>query len=107
LRQIYGLDQGIRNDFLKREHSDFGNVYQAIDTLNCDRIITFIERNGYPNKQLLGEKNYSFESVQSAAGVVLLHNPHRLVNEQEYFELFLNEVKRGKFKTRKSCSCSR
>jgi hypothetical protein len=46
----------------------------------------------------LGEKNYSFESVQSAAGVVLLHNPHRLVNEQKYFELFLNEVKRGNLK---------
>jgi hypothetical protein len=46
LCQIYGLDQGIRNDFLKRGHIDFGNVYQAIDTLNLDRIITFIERNG-------------------------------------------------------------
>jgi hypothetical protein len=98
LCQIYGLDQGIRNDFLKQEHIDFGNVYQAIDTLNFDRIITFIERNGYPNKQLLGEKNYSFESVQSVAGVVLLHNPHRLVNEQKYYDLFLNEVKRGNLK---------
>lgn len=56
LYQIYGLGQGIRNDFLKREHIDFGNVYQAIDTLNFNRIIRFVERNGYPNKQLLGEK---------------------------------------------------
>jgi hypothetical protein len=69
-----------------------------VDTLSFIKIVNFVIMNGYPTEKLLGEKNYSFESVQSAAGVVLLHNPHRLVNEQEYFELFLNEVKRGNLK---------
>lgn len=98
LCQIYGLDQGIRNDFLWREHINFGNVHLAIDTLSFDRIISFIEKNGYPSKRLLGEKNTKNECVEGAAFAVLLHNPHRMVNEQKYFDLFLNEVKKGNLK---------
>lgn len=35
------------------------------------------------------------ECVGAAFTAVLLHNPHRLVNEQKYFDLFLNEVRKG------------
>src|SRR5690606_5897728 len=35
------------------------------------------------------------ESVNLAAVSVLLHNPHRLVNEKEYLDLFLIEVEKG------------
>jgi len=97
LCQIYGSDQGIRNDFLKREHIDFGNVYQAIDTLNFNRIIRFIESNGFPNKKLLGEKNYSFECVYSAFPV-LLHNAFLIATQEKYFNLLLKEVTAGNLK---------
>lgn len=98
LCQIYGLDQGIRNPFLKKNHINLRVVNQAIDTLSFDRIVDFVKRNGYPTKEILGEKNYSHECVQGACGAVLLHNPHRLANENEYFNLFLNEVKKGNLK---------
>lgn len=95
LCQIYGLDQGIRNEFLWRKHIDFGNVHRAIDTLSFNKIIKFIKENGYPNRLLLGDENHRHERVNSAAMAVFLHNPHRIVNEKEHFDLLLNEVKKG------------
>jgi hypothetical protein len=90
LCQIYGSDQGIRDSNLK--HKDF-KMIQEIDTLNFKRVIDFVKVNGYPTKQLLGEKNMNLECVNAAFTCVLLHNPHRLINEEEYFQFFLNEVK--------------
>lgn len=98
LCQIYGLDQGVRNEFLWRKHIDFGNVHLAIDTLSFNRITEFVEKSGFPSEKLLGKKNYKNDCVGGAAGAVLLHNPHRLVNEKKYFDLFFNEVKKGNLK---------
>jgi hypothetical protein len=69
-----------------------------VDTLSFIKIVNFFIMNGYPTEKLLGEKNASHDCVALAVTAILLHNPHRLVNEQEYFELFLNEVKRGNLK---------
>lgn|SRR5690554_2458518 len=91
LCQIYGFDQGIRDlslDFNKRE------IMLKIDTLNFKRVVSFVEKNGFPTRKLLGD-NIDVECVGSAVIAVLLHNPHRLVNEQKYFDLFLTEVKKG------------
>jgi hypothetical protein len=90
LCQIYGLDQGIR---LSEGFPNKMNLVTVVDTFNFDRIISFIERNGFPTKHLLGEKNSKNECVEGAAVAVLLHNPHRLVNEKKYFDILLNEVK--------------
>ena len=95
LCQIYGLDQGIR---LSEGFPDKMKLVAVVDTFNFNRIISFIERNGYPTKRLLGEKNIKNECVEAAAIAVLLHNPHRLINEQKYFSVFLNEVKKGNLK---------
>lgn len=95
LCQIFGLDQGIRDPFLWRKHIEFGNVHRAIDTLSFNRVVDFVKKNGYPNEKLLGKENIKIECVEGAAFAVLLHNPHRLVNEKEHFNLFLNEVKKG------------
>ncbi len=92
LCQIYGLDQGIR---LSEGFPNKMILVQNIDTLCFKRIINFIKINGYPTKKLLGERNYKHECVAAASFAVLLHNPHRLVNEKEYFDLFLGEVKKG------------
>jgi hypothetical protein len=95
LCQIYGLDQGIRDR--KLVFNDF-QLTQKVDTLNFLKIVAFVEKNGYPTKELLGESNMKNECVQGAMPAVLLHNPHRLVNENKYFNLFLNEVKIGNLK---------
>lgn len=99
LCQIYGLDQGIRNEFLWRKHVNFGNVHNAIDTLNFNRVIKFIKKNGFPTKILLGENNLKNECVDGAVIAVLLHNPHRIVNETVFFDLFNNEIKKGNLKS--------
>jgi hypothetical protein len=96
LCQIYGLDQGIRNS------NGFPNkmtLIQSVDTFNFKKIVAFVEKNGFPTKNLIGEKNSKIECVSGAFSSVLLHNPHRLVNEKEYFDLFLNEVKKGNLKS--------
>ncbi|OAZ05132.1 hypothetical protein [Flavobacterium succinicans] len=95
LCQMYGLDQGIR---LSEGFKDKSKFIQNIDTLNFKKVVAFVKANGFPNKTLLGEKNFNYECVQGSFGAILLHNPHRLVNEQIYFDLFLNEVKKGNFK---------
>ena len=91
LCQIYGFDQGIRDfslEFDKRQ------IMPKIDTINFNKIVAFVEKNGFPTRNLLGDK-FSIECVSMAAPAVLLHNPHRLVNEKKYFDLFLDEVKKG------------
>lgn len=92
LCEIYGLDQGVRHDLLninKRE------VMPRVDSLNFNRLVGFVKKYGYPNKTLVGEENYKHECVNSAELAVMLHNPHRLVNEKEYFDLFYEEVEKG------------
>jgi len=91
LCQIYGFDQGIRDlslNFNKRE------LIPKIDTLNFNKVVSFVEQNGFPTHELLGEY-MNIECVGAAVNAVLLHNPHRLANEEKYFSLFLNEVKKG------------
>jgi hypothetical protein len=95
LCQIYGSDQGIRDSNLKLKDFKF---IQEIDTLNFNKIVSFVKQHGFPTKKLLGESNYKNECVEACFTAVLLHNPHRLVNENEYFNLFLNEVKKNNIK---------
>lgn len=92
LCKIYGFDQGIRDYNLKVNRKE---LMPKIDTLSFNRIVSFLEENGYPSERLLGEENMKQECVEAAFTAVLLHNPHRLVNEQKYFDLFFNEVKKG------------
>ncbi|NJM78839.1 MAG: hypothetical protein HC854_03025 [Flavobacterium sp.] len=95
LCQIYGLDQGVR---LSEGFPNKMMLVQNIDSLCFKRVINFIKINGYPTDKILGERNYKQECVPGSVIAVLLHNPHRLVREREYFELLLNEVKKGNLK---------
>jgi hypothetical protein len=94
LAKIYGLDQGVRRSK--------GNIkfIQHIDTFNFHRIKLFIEQNGMISEELVGSKNYKNEAVEGAFIAVLLHNPHRLVNEEENMQFFLKLVKEGTLKER-------
>ena len=68
-----------------------------IDSLNFQRVINFINKNGYPNKDNIG--TYINEKcVQAAAIVVLLHNPQHIVNNKEYRDILIKEVKKGNMK---------
>lgn len=92
---MFGLDQGIRDMEI---FSLLGNTSRNIDSLSFNRLVKFIKTYGYPNKQLVGEKNWEHECVGAAAMAIMLHNPHRLVNESEYLNLFLSEVEKGNMK---------
>lgn len=89
---MYGLDQGIRD---MEVFSLLGHTSRNIDTLSFKRLVGFVKEHGYPNKVLLGEENWEHKCVAMAAMAIMLHNPYRLVNEKEYFDLFLNEVEKG------------
>lgn len=95
LCQIYGLDQGVRNSPGMPKKWDF---IHPIDSFNFERLIKFVKQNGYPSKKLLGEKNWKHECVSMSSFANLLHNPHRLINEKEYFNLFFSEVEKGNLK---------
>ena len=86
LIKLYGSDQ------IARENN---RLFTGLDTINFDVLVDFVENNGFPNEKLLGEDYMKIEPIGATAGAVLLHNPHRLINEKEYFDLFLSEVEKG------------
>src|SRR5690554_3720267 len=92
---MYGLDQGIRD---REIFSLLGRSSRNIDTLSFNRLVEFVKAHGYPNKELIGEKNYEHKCVAMAAMAIMLHSSYRLVNEKEYFDLFLSEVEKGNMK---------
>ncbi|PQJ18914.1 hypothetical protein [Tenacibaculum sp. SG-28] len=100
LCQIYGSDQGVRNMKLLKT-TRIMKLLPNIDTISFNKIVDFIKKNGYPTEKLLGKDNFSFECVAGAATAVLLHNPHRLINEKEYLDLLLSEVEKGKLSRKK------
>lgn len=89
LIELYGSDQIARRNY---------RIFLGLDSINFKTLIDFIKINGFPNKELLGEENMKIESVNAAAISVLLHNPHRLVNEKEHLDLLVKEVEKGNLK---------
>ena len=93
LCEIYGIDQGIRQEGIVIDKKS--NI--KIDSLNFQRVINFINKNGYPNKDNIG--TYINEKcVQAAAIVVLLHNPQHIVNNKENRDILIKEVKKRNMK---------
>lgn len=90
LCMIYGSDQNIRSVNNSKEAL---KVMQSLDSLNFIKIIDYIKKNGFPNKQQLGA-NFEYECVQLSAFSVLLHNPARCV-ENDIYKLLREEVKKG------------
>ena len=93
LCEIYGIDQGIRQEGIVIDKKS--NI--KIDSLNFQRVINFINKNGYPNKDNIG--TYINEKcVQATATVVLLHNPQHIVKNKENKDILIKEVKKGNMK---------
>lgn len=95
LCEIYGLDQGIRNS---PGFKGKGKLISVVDSVNFAKIVAFIEKYGVPNVALVGEQNFCHECVQTAWVAVLLHNPHRLVNEDKYLDFFAALMHDGQIK---------
>lgn len=93
LCMIYGLDQGIRDREIWSA-LDKENI-QKIDSLNFRRLVSFVEKYGYPNEKLLGEAFEAYECVELAGFAIMLHNPHQLIHDSNLFDLFLKEVHKG------------
>lgn len=93
LCQMYGFDQGIRDTAL---HYNKREIMPKVDSLSFKKLMSFIKENGCPNEELLGEY-YDYECVELAAAAILLHNPHRIVaNDENAFNLLLSEVNKGR-----------
>lgn len=93
LAMIYGADQSIRH--LEGGGSARVKIMQKMDTLNFNRLKSFIVQNGMPSAKIVGKRNIQRECVQMAFIAVMLHNPNRLVNEEKNMQFFLNFVKNG------------
>lgn len=93
LCQLYGLDQGVRSPLAEGKRISWQAI-QYSDTIAFNKLLVFVKDNGFPREEILGE-NYTRECVQAAAGAVLLHNPHMLINNKEYKNIFINEVRKG------------
>lgn len=86
LIELFGSDQIARRN---------NRIFVGLDSINFTILVNFVKKNGFPNEELLGEKYMKIEAVKAVSASVLLHNPHRLVNEKEYLHLFLDEVEKG------------
>ncbi len=90
LCQLYAIDQTIRN-------SDYMEILKEriikFDSLNFDKFISFVKKNGFPNKKMVGEKNWEQQCVSSTGFIYLVHNPTKIA--KEYYDLFMSEVNKG------------
>ena len=92
LSQLYGLDQGVRMLGLRGE--EVAAIRRA-DSLTFGQFLAFVSEYGFPTAELVGEDNFSRECVCMLGYVVMLHNPHRLL-EPETFRLLCGEVRAGR-----------
>ena len=90
LCQMYGLDQGVR-----ARGMNYFNEISKLDSINFMKLVNIVKIYGFPNENLLGHKNMNTECVSATAVCILLHNPHFLVNNKYYFDIFLEEVNKG------------
>lgn len=97
LCKIYGLDQGVRHlpDFERKTET-----IHLVDSVNFNKIITFIKNNGYPSAKKLGDNYKKFECVELSATSILLHNPKRIIENKDNFNLLVTEFKKGNLSER-------
>ncbi|MGG5577487.1 hypothetical protein ACPDHL_09115 [Myroides sp. C15-4] len=95
LCELYGSDQSIRSKTFAQKNS---KLLPLLDSINFSKVVSFVQTYGMPNETLLGTANYHVECVKLAAFSILLHNPDKLVLDETYYALFLNEVQAGRMK---------
>lgn len=93
LCKLYGFDQGIRDrgiwGVLEKE------AILKIDSLNFEKFIQIVKEYGFPNEKILGDRYKAYECVELSAVAIMLHNPSKIINSQELFDLFLGEIDKG------------
>ena len=87
---MYGLDQGIRNkgSFILSNREDI----LKIDSLNFTKLVGIVKEFGYPNEKILGDRYKAHSCVIMSSTAIMLHNPHKIIQDKALFDLFLNEV---------------
>ncbi len=90
LCQLFAIDQTIR---APEYYNILKDKVSKIDSLNLNKFIEFVEKNGFPNKKMVGEENWIQGCVRMAGFVYLVHNPKKVV--REYYNLFKTEVDKG------------
>jgi hypothetical protein len=96
LCKLYSADQGIRDRELFGSTED--RLIVKIDSANFAELIFFIKKFGIPSKGKLGTSNFSNTCVEGAFGAIMLHNPHRLINDKNMLNFFIKFVKNGELK---------
>lgn len=90
LCQLSAIDQTIRE-------SEYSNIlkeeWSKVDSLNFNKFIEFVKKNGFPNVKLVGEENWAQPCVMMAGFIYLVHNPKRVT--KKYYDLFKSEVDKG------------
>ncbi len=90
LCQLSAIDQTIREP-------EYFNIlkggWSKVDSLNFNKFIGFVEKNGFPNRKLVGEENWAQGCVNMTGFLYLVHNPKKIAGE--YYNLFKTEVDRG------------
>lgn len=90
LCQLSAIDQTIREP-------EYSNIlkenWSKIDSLNFNKFIDFVKKNGFPNVKLVGEENWSQPCIMMAGFTYLVHNPKRVT--KKYYNLFKIEVDKG------------
>lgn len=93
LCKLYGFDQGIRDrgiwGVLEKK------AILKIDSLNFEKFIQIVKEYGFPNEKILGDRYEAYECVELSAVAIMLHNPSKIINNQELFDLFLGEIDKG------------
>lgn len=98
LCKIYGSDQGVRDMRLLTKETGAINFSPYLDSINFDNMVAFVKEFGIPSAELVGEDNFLHECVNSSLVSVLLHSPHRLVNEKKTLMVFVEEMRKGNLK---------
>lgn len=89
LCQLYAIDQTIRT----KEYSEvLRERIIEFDILNFDKFLSFVKKNGFPNRKQVGEKNWMQDCVRNVGFVYLSHNPDKVMKN---YDLFKAEVDKG------------
>ena len=84
---LYTIDQSIRTPEIFKL---LGRNMIAFDSINFSKFIKFVKKNGFPNKKMVGEHNWSHPSVGGVGFRYLVHNPNKVATE--YYGLFRTQL---------------
>lgn len=71
------------------------NLSPTIDSLHFEQFMALVKKYGFPSSERLG-KYAKHSDVMEGVMVMLLHNPHRILQNPDYLNLLISEVNAGR-----------